>query len=71
MTARERVEYLLDEGSFQELDPAGPPTVAGLEATTGPNNDRPSITGFRPIDGRKVLSVQARTSPCSAAAWAR
>jgi acetyl-CoA carboxylase carboxyltransferase component len=54
MTARERVEYLLDEGSFQELD-----MLARHRAhDSGIANERPYtdgvITGFGTIDGRKV-----------------
>src|SRR5215813_9702070 len=52
MTARERVEYLLDEGSFNELDL--------LARTRNPDLDeRPYtdgvITGWGTIDGRKVF----------------
>ena len=54
MTARERVEYLLDEGSFQELDQLARHRAvgAGMEdkrfATDG------VITGFGTIDGRRI-----------------
>ncbi len=52
MTARERIEYLLDEGSFQELDMLARHRAGELLA------DRPYtdgvITGFGTIDGRKV-----------------
>jgi acetyl-CoA carboxylase carboxyltransferase component len=51
MTARERIEYLLDDGSFQELDMLARSRASGLA-------DRPYtdgvITGFGTIDGRKV-----------------
>ncbi|TML63104.1 MAG: acyl-CoA carboxylase subunit beta [Actinobacteria bacterium] len=52
LTARERVEYLLDDGSFVELDL--------LARTRNPNLDeRPYtdgvITGWGTIDGRRVL----------------
>jgi acetyl-CoA carboxylase carboxyltransferase component len=50
MTARERVEYLLDEGSFQELDMLAR-SRAGLEER--PYTDG-VITGFGTIDGRRV-----------------
>jgi acetyl-CoA carboxylase carboxyltransferase component len=53
MLARERVEYLLDDGSFQELDL--------LARARNPNlpGDRPYtdgvITGWGTVDGRKVF----------------
>jgi acetyl-CoA carboxylase carboxyltransferase component len=52
MTARERVEYLLDEGSFQELD------MLARHRSQALVNNRPYtdgvITGFGTVDGRKV-----------------
>ncbi len=54
LLARERVEYLLDDGSFHELDQLARhrSTAAGLE-------DRPYtdgvITGWGTVDGRKVF----------------
>ncbi len=54
MTARERVEYLLDEGSFQELDMLTRHVASGM----GLEDSRPYtdgvVTGFGTIDGRKV-----------------
>ena len=54
MTARERIEYLLDEGSFQELDMLARHRAHGM----GLEKNRPYtdgvITGFGTIDGRKV-----------------
>ncbi len=54
MTARERVEYLLDEGSFQELDMLARHRAHGM----GLERNRPYtdgvITGFGTIDGRRV-----------------
>ena len=54
MTARERVEYLLDEGSFQEMDMLTRHVSSGM----GLEDSRPYtdgvITGFGTIDGRKV-----------------
>jgi acetyl-CoA carboxylase carboxyltransferase component len=54
MTARERVEYLLDEGSFVELDQLARHRAFGV----GLDDDRPYtdgvITGFGTIDGRRV-----------------
>jgi acetyl-CoA carboxylase carboxyltransferase component len=53
MTARERIDYLLDEGSFSELD-----MLARTRAPGTPDDKRPYtdgvITGFGTIDGRKV-----------------
>src|SRR5664279_3893706 len=54
MTARERVEYLLDDGSFQELDMLARHRAHGM----GLEGNRPYtdgvITGFGTIDGRRV-----------------
>jgi acetyl-CoA carboxylase carboxyltransferase component len=54
MTARERLEYLLDEGSFQELDMLTRHVASGMGLEeTRPFSDG-VITGFGKIDGRKV-----------------
>ncbi len=54
MTARERIEYLLDEDSFTELDMLNRHHASGM----GLEDSRPYtdgvITGFGKIDGRKV-----------------
>ncbi len=54
MTARERIEYLFDEDSFQELDMLNRHGASGM----GLEDSRPYtdgvITGFGKIDGRKV-----------------
>src|ERR1700692_4110951 len=54
MTARERIEYLLDEGSFQELDMLARHRAHGM----GLGESRPYtdgvITGFGPTAGRRV-----------------
>ena len=54
MTARERIEYLFDEESFQELDMLNRHGATGM----GLEESRPYtdgvITGFGKIDGRKV-----------------
>src|ERR1019366_1197288 len=54
MTARERVEYLLDEGTFQELDMLARHHASGV----GLDGSRPFtdgvITGYGQIDGRQV-----------------
>jgi acetyl-CoA carboxylase carboxyltransferase component len=53
MTARERVDYLLDEGSFQELD-----MLARSRSEATPEERRAYtdgvVTGFGTVDGRKV-----------------
>ncbi|HEY1829732.1 MAG TPA: acyl-CoA carboxylase subunit beta [Acidimicrobiales bacterium] len=54
MTARERIDYLLDPGSFQELDMLARHRAHGM----GLEENRPYtdgvITGFGTIDGRRV-----------------
>ncbi len=54
MTARERIEYLLDEGSFQELDMLARHRAHGM----GLEESRPYtdgvVTGYGTIDGRQV-----------------
>jgi acetyl-CoA carboxylase carboxyltransferase component len=54
LTARERLDYLLDEGSFQELDMLARHRAHGM----GMERNRPYtdgvITGFGTIDGRRV-----------------
>lgn len=54
MTARERIDYLLDEGSFQELDMLARHRAHGM----GLERSRPYtdgvITGFGTVNGRKV-----------------
>src|SRR3954462_14147825 len=52
MTARERIDYLLDEGSFQELDMLARHR-AGEDLKDRPYTDG-CITGFGTVDGRKV-----------------
>jgi acetyl-CoA carboxylase carboxyltransferase component len=54
MTARERLDYLLDEGSFQELDMLARHRAhaMGIEDTR-PYTDG-VVTGFGTIDGRRV-----------------
>jgi acetyl-CoA carboxylase carboxyltransferase component len=54
MTARERLDYLLDDGSFQELDMLARHRAHGM----GMDGNRPYtdgvVTGFGTIDGRRV-----------------
>jgi len=54
LTARERVDYLLDEGSFQELDMLARHRSVGMGIEkTRPYTDG-VVTGFGTIDGRRV-----------------
>ncbi|HET9076067.1 MAG TPA: acyl-CoA carboxylase subunit beta [Acidimicrobiales bacterium] len=53
MTARERIDYLLDDGSFQELDMLARTRAPGLPDEKRPYTDG-VITGFGTVDGRKV-----------------
>ncbi len=54
MTARERIDYLLDEGSFQELDMLAQHRARGMGLEkTRPYTDG-VVTGFGTIDGRRV-----------------
>ncbi len=54
LTARERIEYLLDEGSFVELgtfvEPIETPLMQGIEAP-----GEGVVTGYGTINGRKVF----------------
>src|SRR5438874_4691377 len=55
MTARERIDYLLDDGSFQELDMLARHRAHGMGLEeTRPYTDG-VVTGFGTIDGRKVF----------------
>jgi len=54
MLARERVEYLLDEGSFHELDMLAKHRAHGSGLQEHPYTDG-VITGWGTIDGRKVF----------------
>jgi acetyl-CoA carboxylase carboxyltransferase component len=55
LTARERIDYLLDEGSFQELDMLARHRAHGMGLEeTRPYTDG-VVTGFGTIDGRKVF----------------
>jgi len=53
MTARERLDYLLDEGSFQELDMLARSRAAGAEDDKRAYTDG-VVTGFGTVDGRRV-----------------
>jgi propionyl-CoA carboxylase beta chain len=69
-TARERIELLLDEGSFVEMDKyARHRSVAFGQDKNRPYGDG-VVTGYGTVDGRTVASSR-RTSPSSAGPWAR
>jgi acetyl-CoA carboxylase carboxyltransferase component len=53
LTARERIDYLLDDGSFQEIDMLARTRAPGLPDAKRPYTDG-VITGFGTVDGRKV-----------------
>src|SRR2546423_11985581 len=55
MTARERIEYLVDEGSFQELDMLARHRAHGMGMDEKRFFTDGVITGFGTIDGRKVF----------------
>jgi acetyl-CoA/propionyl-CoA carboxylase carboxyl transferase subunit len=54
LTARERIEYLLDDGTFQELDPfvEHRAQAFGMDEKEFPGDA--VVTGYGEIDGRKV-----------------
>ena len=54
MLARERLEYLLDEGSFNELDQLARSRSSSLKDDYRPYGDG-VITGWGTVDGRKVF----------------
>ena len=69
-TARERIEKLLDPGSFQELDTF----VRHRTNEFGMEKNRPGATPSSPATGRSRAAASAsspRTSPSSAARSAR
>jgi len=53
LTARERIDYLLDEGSFQELDMLARHRAHGMGLEARPYTDG-VVTGFGSVDGRRV-----------------
>ncbi len=66
LTARERIELLLDKGSFEELDMFVEHRSSdfGMEKTKIPGDG--VVTGWGTVNGRTVFS-SPRISPCSAA----
>ena len=69
-TARERIEKLLDPGSFQELDTYVRHRTHEFEMDKSRPWGDAVVTGHGTIEGRRVC-VFCRTSPCSAARSAR
>ena len=69
LTARERIELLLDEGSFEEFD-----MFVEHRAVEFGMDDRPAfpatavVTGWGTVNGRVVVSSSPKTSQSSAAA---
>jgi propionyl-CoA carboxylase beta chain len=66
LTARERVELLLDKGSFEEFDMfvEHRSTEFGMEKTRVPGDG--VVTGWGTVNGRRTF-VFAKDLPCSAA----
>ena len=64
LTARERIELLLDEGSFEEFDMF----VSHRCTEFGMEKQKPAgdgvVTGWGTINGRMVYVCSARISPC-------
>ena len=54
MLARERIEYLLDEGSFHELDMLARHRAHDAGLDSRPYTDG-VVTGWGTVDGRKVF----------------
>ena len=54
LTARERIDYLLDEGSFQEIDPLVRHRTAGVGLDHSHPYTDGVVTGFGAIEGRRV-----------------
>ena len=70
LTARERIAKLLDPGSFQELDVF----VRHRTLDFDMQRNRPYDVRWSPATARSTVAACAcsvRTSPCSAARWAR
>src|SRR5919199_6353225 len=54
MTARERVEYLLDKGSFTELDALARHRAEGVDLDSRPYTDG-VVTGWGTVGGRQIF----------------
>lgn len=60
LTARERVEYLYDEGTFDEFGKLGAPAPTTPETQDWERDDAPAdgvVTGIGEIDGRPVATI--------------
>ncbi len=60
LTARERVDYLLDEGTFEEIGRLASPMPTTPETTDWEREDAPAdgvVTGYGEIDGRSVALI--------------
>jgi acetyl-CoA/propionyl-CoA carboxylase carboxyl transferase subunit len=55
LTARERIDYLLDEGTFRELDPFVEHRATSFDLDEKGTPGDAVVTGFGEIGGRKVL----------------
>ena len=55
LTARERLDLLLDEGSFQELDPFVTRSGADSGPAEGKLESESVVTGYGRVDGRQVF----------------
>ena len=71
LTARERIEKLLDPGSFEELDTFVRHRTYEFEMQKRRPYGDAVVTGYGTIDGRTGVRLLARTSPSSAARSAR
>jgi acetyl-CoA carboxylase carboxyltransferase component len=70
LTARERIDLLLDPGTFQELEPFVVQQIDELGISSEKYLGDGVVTGYGLVDGRTVY-VYARISPSSAAQWVR
>ena len=55
LTARERIEFLFDEGTFEEVDAYSPSATTSFGKTVRSYGDG-VITGFGNINGRQVFA---------------
>ncbi|WP_276259195.1 acyl-CoA carboxylase subunit beta [Haloglomus litoreum] len=62
LTARERLDYLLDDGSFEEVGRLAAPMPTTPETVDWEREDAPAdgvVTGFGEVDGRPVALIAA------------
>jgi acetyl-CoA/propionyl-CoA carboxylase carboxyl transferase subunit len=55
LTARERVDYLLDDGTFRELDPFVEHQCTNFDMQEQTYSGDAVVTGYGEVDGRKVM----------------